>query len=154
RLTKLVYALLDISRIEGGALRLEREWCDLAEIVHTAFKQVAPLAERHCLCPDLETSLPLVQGDLVQLERVFVNLLENAIKYAPAGTEIRARVERRGSEVWASVADEGCGVPVEERERIFQKFYRIKQWRANAARAGAATPAPLLEVGGSGLGLA
>jgi signal transduction histidine kinase len=163
RLTKLVRALLDISRIEGGALRLQREWCDLAEIVYTALDQMEKVAQAHRISTELMMPLPLVQGDQVQLGRVFTNLLENAIKYAPAGTEIRVQVEQQEGEVQVSVLDEGIGVPAEERERIFQKFYRIKHWHSSASRQAAkaqgaleemANPAPFLEVGGSGLGLA
>jgi K+-sensing histidine kinase KdpD len=163
RLTKLVRALLDISRIEGGALRLQREWCDLAEIVYTALDQMEKLAPGHRISVELMMPLPLVQGDQVQLGRVFINLLENAVKYAPTGTRIWVQVQRQEAEVWVTVADEGIGVPAEERERIFQKFYRIKHWRASPARAsiqpGSLRPdragrAPFLEVGGSGLGLA
>ncbi len=163
RLTKLVRALLDISRIEGGALRLQREWCDLAEIVYTALDQIKKLAPAHRISADLVMPLPLVQGDQVQLGRVFTNLLENAVKYAPVGTSIWVQVQRQEREVWVTVADEGMGVPAEERERIFQKFYRIKQWRSSPAReqmrkgsmpSEAAGRAPFLEVGGSGLGLA
>lgn len=162
RLTKLVRALLDISRIEGGVLRLEREWCDLAEIVHTALDQLEKVAPGHRIRLQLLMPLPLVQGDQVQLGRVFTNLLENAVKYSPAGTEILVQVERRANEVWVCVADQGIGVPAEERERIFQKFYRIKRWHAQPARDAAPQGAlaamtnrlPFLEVGGSGLGLA
>ena len=163
RLTKLVRALLDISRIEGGALRLQREWCDLAEIVYTALDQLEKLAPAHRISVDLLMPLPLVQGDQVQLGRVFTNLLENAVKYSPAGTRIWVQAQRQEAEVWVTVADEGIGVPTEERERIFQKFYRIKQWRSSPARErmhqGNLHPeragrAPFLEVGGSGLGLA
>jgi signal transduction histidine kinase len=163
RLTRLVRALLDISRIEGGALRLQREWCDLAEIVYTAQDQMEKLAHGHRITTALRMPLPLVQGDQVQLGRVLTNLLENAVKYSPAGTEIRVQVEQQEAEVWVSVADEGMGVPAEERERIFQKFYRLKHWRASPLRNGrgqGSAPAgfvdhvPFLEVGGSGLGLA
>lgn len=163
RLTKLVRALLDISRIEGGALRLEREWCDLAEIVYIALDQMEKVAPGRRISAELQMPLPLVQGDQVQLGRVFTNLLENAVKYSPAGTAILVQVERRANEVWVSVLDEGIGVPAEERERIFQKFYRIKRWHAHPARDtttppgaqnGMAGRAPFLGVGGSGLGLA
>ncbi len=162
RLTTLVSALLEMSRIQGGALRLQTEWCDLAEIIHTVLDRLQKLTAHHQVVYDVAAPLPLVQGDFMQLDRVLSNLIENAVKYSPEGTEIRVTAHLAGPEVQVSVLDEGYGVPVEERERIFEKFYRVKQRRGRTTRPLCAPscqdgarerPAPSL-AGGSGLGLA
>jgi signal transduction histidine kinase len=163
RLTTLVSALLEMSRIQGGALRLQTEWCDLAEIIHTVLDRLQKVTRYHRVACDLRGSLPLVQADFMQLDRVLSNLIENAVKYSPEGTEIAVAAETRGAEVWVSVLDEGIGIAPEERERIFEKFYRVKPRRAGASperrkapqaqRCASERHLPLL-AGGSGLGLA
>lgn len=159
RLTTLVSALLEMSRIQGGALHLQTEWCDLAEIIHTVLDRLQKVTRRHRMVYDVAAPLPLIQGDFMQLDRVLSNLIENAVKYSPEGTEICVTASLAETEVQVSVWDQGCGIPPEERERIFEKFYRVKQRRpcpslsegGNDAVGGG--PGSLL-VGGSGLGLA
>lgn len=162
RLTTLVSALLEMSRIQGGALQLQIEWCDLAEIIHTVLDRLHKITRQHRIVYDVQVPLPLIQGDFTQLDRVLSNLIENAVKYSPERTEIRVAASPGESEVEVSVADEGCGVPPEERERIFEKFYRVKQRHTPLAQGGCnkslqpgkvERSAPLL-AGGSGLGLA
>jgi len=163
RLATLVSALLEMSRIQGGALRLQTEWCDLAEIIHTVLDRMQKVACSHRVVCDLGVSLPLVQADFMQLDRVLSNLMENAIKYSPAGTEVRVLAERRGASVWVSVLDQGIGIAPEERERIFEKFYRVKPRRACPSEQGRALPEAQERLGerslpslaeGCGLGLA
>ena len=162
RLTTLVSALLEMSRIQGGALHLQTEWCDLAEIIHTALDRLQKVTACHQVVYDVPSPLPLVQGDFMQLDRVLSNLIENAVKYSPGGTEIRVTVAVEGEEAQVSVLDQGYGVPPEERERIFEKFYRVKQrWASTlhdgdvmAPRDGLAERARPPLAGGSGLGLA
>jgi two-component system sensor histidine kinase KdpD len=105
------------------------------------------------------TPLPLIQGDFMQLDRVLSNLIENAVKYSPEGSEIRVTATLAETEVQVAVSDQGCGVPPEERERIFEKFYRVKQRRAcpgsaESSKSGVMDHCPPALVGGSGLGLA
>ena len=159
RLTTLVSALLEMSRIQSGVLRLQTEWCDLAEIIHTVLDRLQKVTGRHEIVYDVTTPLPLIQGDFMQLDRVLSNLIENAVKYSPEGTEVRVTVSLAETEVLVSVLDQGYGVPPEERERIFEKFYRLKQRRACPTRpqgqhdGSLGGPMPAL-AGGSGLGLA
>ncbi len=163
RLTTLVSALLEMSRIQGGALRLQTEWCDLAEIIHTVLDRLQKVTRYHRVVCELSGTLPLVQADFMQLDRVLSNLVENAVKYSPEGTEITVVAETRGAEVWVSVLDEGVGIAPEERERIFEKFYRVKPRRACASqerRGGTEAEGRMSErhlpslAGSSGLGLA
>lgn len=162
RLNTLVSALLEMSRIQGGALQLQTEWCDLAEIIHTVLDRLQKITCKHRVVYEMNAPLPLVQGDFMQLDRVLTNLIENAVKYSPEGTQITITTRAGESEIEVSVCDEGCGIAPEERERIFEKFYRVKHRRISRAHAGcnkllhegkAGRSVPVL-AGGSGLGLA
>ena len=124
-LNMLVGNLLDMSRIESGALKPKREWNVLPEIVGTVLARMRRLAGEHRLEVDVPENLPLVPVDYVQMEQVFTNLVSNSLKYAPADTVvcIRARVEAES--VHVRVNNQGPQVPAEHLERIFDKFYRI-----------------------------
>jgi two-component system sensor histidine kinase KdpD len=124
-LNMLVGNLLDMSRIESGALKPKREWNILPEIVGSVLARMKRLSESHQIKVDVPESLPLVPVDYVQMEQVFTNLVSNSLKYAPAKTLvcIRARVEE-GS-IHVQVSNQGPQVPPEDLERIFDKFYRI-----------------------------
>ncbi len=146
RLTRLVSNLLDLSRIEAGAIRADKEWEDLGELVERVTRRLEPRLGDHSLRRDIPTDLPPVRLDAVQMEQVLTNLLENAAKYSPAGTPIAiaARAEREDgrapTRLRLSVRDRGVGIPSAEQGRIFDKFYRV---------AGAAHLAR-----GTGMGLA
>lgn len=140
RLTRLVSNLLDLSRIEGGALRPERDWYDTAELLETVVARMERTVGQHRIRLAVAPDTGEIPVDYVQIGQVLTNLIENAAKSSPAGTEIRVAAYRRGGEVEIAVEDEGPGIPPEERHRIFDKFYRV-------VRAGHA-------VAGSGLGLA
>ena len=139
RLTRLVGNLLDMSRIEAGALRPHREPYALDELLWGAIDRLSPPDVAGRVRVTVAADVPLVPLDPVLMERVFGNLLENAVKYAPPATPIAVAVERHGGDVWAGISDAGPGVPPGERARIFERFYRTGQSRS---------------VRGSGLGLA
>jgi len=124
-LNLLVGNLLDMSRIESGALKPKREWNILSEIVGTVLARMKHLAVDHKLEVDVLENLPLLPVDYVQMEQVFTNLISNSLKYAPANTKvcIRARVEDERMHV--QVSNQGPHVPAQDLERIFDKFYRI-----------------------------
>jgi len=124
-LNMLVGNLLDMSRIESGALKPKREWNILSEIISSVLGRMRHLAEEHRLEIDVPEGLPLLPVDYVQMEQVFTNLVSNSLKYAPAKTVvcIRARVEDEAIHV--QVSNQGPQVPPEHLERIFDKFYRI-----------------------------
>jgi two-component system, OmpR family, sensor histidine kinase KdpD len=127
RLNRLVGNLLDMSRLEAGALRLRREPCDLQDLVGAVLAQLGNRVENHPVNVSLAGDLPLVPLDFVLIAQVLVNLLDNAAKYSPAATpiEVSARVE--DSRVTMSVADRGPGIPEEDLERVFDKFQRVKR---------------------------
>ena len=138
RLNRLVRNLLDMTRLEAGALRVKKEWQPLEEVVGSALNRMEDALAGRNVTTKLGQDLPQVPLDAVLIEQVLVNLLENALKYTPAGSPIELRARTRPGTVEVTVADRGPGVPPAEQPRIFDKFYRI---------GGA-------PVGGAGLGLA
>jgi len=126
QLNVLVGNLLDMSRIEAGVLKPRRAWNDLEEIISAAVARLKQASRRHRLQIAVPDDLPLVPVDFVQLQQVFINLISNSLKYAPAGTAIRAEAQQRNREVVARVINQGPPVPEEQLDRIFDKFYRAK----------------------------
>ncbi|MBI5353489.1 MAG: DUF4118 domain-containing protein [Chloroflexi bacterium] len=124
-LNMLVGNLLDMSRIESGALKPKREWNILPEIVESVLGRMKHSAEEHKLEIDVPESLPFVPVDYVQMEQVFTNLISNSVKYAPLNTVIRIHANVEGDEMQVQVSNQGPQVPPEHLERIFDKFYRI-----------------------------
>ena len=124
-LNMLVGNLLDMSRIESGALKPKREWNILLEIVGSVLSRMKHLAEEHRITVEVSGNLPLLPVDYVQMEQVFTNLLSNSLKYAPANTVIRIVAQVENESVHAKVSNQGPQVPPEHLARIFDKFYRI-----------------------------
>jgi two-component system sensor histidine kinase KdpD len=124
RLNRLVTNLLDMTRLESGALRLTRDWHSLEELVGSALRRLESTLAQRRVDLSLPPDLPLVPVDGLLIEQVLVNLLDNAAKYTPAGTPlaVSARVRDDGLEV--EVADEGPGIPDAARELVFEKFHR------------------------------
>jgi len=126
QLNVLVGNLLDMSRIEAGVLRPQRAWNDLEEIISAALARLKQAARQHRLEIAVPDELPLVPVDFVQIQQVFINLIGNGLKYAPAGTTIRVEAQRRDREaVVVRVINHGPPVPEEHLGRIFDKFYRV-----------------------------
>jgi two-component system sensor histidine kinase KdpD len=133
RLARLVDDLLDLSRIEAGAVHPQRDWTDLREVVDRAAEQVRRSRGEHPLELALAPALPLVRADPAQLERVFANLLENAVKFSPPGAPVRITGGAGGGKVTVRVVDHGPGVPPSQRPFVFDPFFR---GRASAGGAG------------------
>jgi two-component system sensor histidine kinase KdpD len=139
RLERLVRNLLDLTRVQSGALPIKREWVPLEEIVGSALTRLERQLAGRPLRTDLPADLPLlVPVDAVLLEQVFVNLLENAAKYTPPGgaIDISARVD--GQAVIIEVADRGPGIAAGEETRIFERFFRSRHGRVSGAGLGLA----------------
>jgi two-component system sensor histidine kinase KdpD len=139
RLNRLVGNLLDLARIRAGALTPTRQPGAMDEIVEVVLARMRPRLADHVVTADLPATLPDVSVDPVQLDQVLTNLLENAGRHAPQGSEIRVSVLWLHGAVQVRVSDEGPGIPLDERDRVFEAFYR-----------GSSSP----ETSGSGLGLA
>ena len=130
RLNRLVANLLDLSRIEAGALRLDREDYLLEDLINEAVAQVRLLfspGQLHVELPADPSTLPWVYVDPILMEQVLSNLLENAAKYSPAGSPVTVRVKAQGSDAVLQVEDRGPGIATEEREKVFDRFYRVTQ---------------------------
>jgi len=125
RLNRLVGNLLDMSRIEDGALRPEKEWYHLAEVIYDVVERMHSLLQGRLLRMDIPENLPPVELDYLLIDQVLTNLLENALRYTPPASPIDIRVQDRKGEVVISVADRGPGIPISEYERVFDKFYRV-----------------------------
>lgn len=127
RLNRLVSNLLDMSRIEGGALQPEKEWYPIDELIHDVVSHVqARSGEReHPIMVRIEQDLPPVQLDYLQMDQVLTNLLENAMRYTPVNSPIEIHARVQNEKMLVSVADRGPGIPQGDEERIFDKFYSV-----------------------------
>jgi two-component system sensor histidine kinase KdpD len=138
RMNRLVSDLLDLSRLQAGAFPHSEDWCDVGDLVQSAVRD-ATRGTSARVRAETPGTLPLVRGDARQLERVLVNLIENAAKFSPAASPVEVEARASGDRVEVSVLDRGPGIPPAEGDRIFEPFYR--------GASGAGVP-------GSGLGLA
>jgi two-component system, OmpR family, heavy metal sensor histidine kinase CusS len=141
RLTRLTDQLLALSREDAGVAPRADEPLDLAALVSDAAETMRPLAEEKGLRLLVTCAGPLaLGGDDARLRQVVYNLLENAIKYTPAGGEVEVQVQERDGTAVVTVRDSGIGIPVEHLPRVFDRFYRVDKARSR-------------EQGGTGLGL-
>jgi two-component system sensor histidine kinase KdpD len=136
RLNRFVGNLLDMMRLESGALEPKREWVELGDVIGTALSRLTHTLNQHQLVLEVDPDLPMLRLDFVLAEHVLVNLLENAAKYSPPQTTIRVTARREGRSIVLEVADEGMGIPASERERIFDKFYRVQRGDRHGAGTG------------------
>jgi two-component system sensor histidine kinase KdpD len=132
RLNHFIANLLDMTRLESGAVAPNLELIDLGDVVGSVLRR-APL-QNHKMVLELEPGLPMLRLDPVLFEQVLFNLLDNAAKYAPPGTTITLRAKAESGAVTIRLLDEGPGLPEEDRERVFDKFYRVRA--SDKKRAG------------------
>src|SRR5947208_15930212 len=125
RLNRFIANLLDMTKLESGAIVPNTALHDLGEIVGSALRRAGKILAGHRVELDLAPGLPMVAVDAVLFEQVLFNLLDNAAKYSPAGTTIRVRSWRDRDAVYLQVLDEGEGIPSADLEHIFDKFYRV-----------------------------
>src|SRR5579859_7774128 len=127
RLNRIVGNLLDLSRIEAGSLRPEKSWYDLGALVEDVVGRLRTLTARrgHTVHVEVAENLPPLLLDYVEIDEVLYNLVENAAKYAPAGTEIDIAVRREDGSVQVEVADRGPGIPSTALAHLFEPFYRV-----------------------------
>jgi heavy metal sensor kinase len=142
RLTRLVDTLLQLSRGDAGTVKLAPESLDLSELARDVASSLAILAEerRQRLHVDAPRPVP-VRADRLVLRDAIANIVDNAIKYGPPGSQIDITVRGDTAEAAITVSDQGPGIPVEHRQRIFDRFYRVDEGRSRG-------------MGGTGLGLA
>jgi K+-sensing histidine kinase KdpD len=141
RLDILIEDLIRLARIEAGDLGLHVSWCSLEDVIDGAIRRAQPLLKGHQIDVSLPADLPVVHADARSLEEVLFQLFENAAKYSPRGSRIAVSADVQSEEtIEVRVDDEGPGVGIADRERVFDKFYRA--------------PATETAASGTGLGLA
>lgn len=124
RMTALVNNLLDMGKLQAGAVKLNLEWQPLEEVVGATLAAGKNLLGKHQVKVHLPADLPLVEFDAVLMERVFFNLLENAQKYTPADSQIEINAAIKNDVIEVSIEDDGPGLPAGMEEEIFKKFTR------------------------------
>jgi two-component system sensor histidine kinase KdpD len=136
RLHRFVRNLLDMTRLEAGAIELNREMVDIGEAAGAALERCARMLSQHRVELDIEPELPMLPLDPVLLEQVLVNLLDNAAKYTPAGSAVILHAGRRDGGVVIELCDEGPGIPDDELEHVFTKFHRLGKGDRRAPGTG------------------
>jgi two-component system, OmpR family, sensor histidine kinase KdpD len=139
RMSRMVENLLDLSRLQAGVVAPSTDWVDARDVTEAALDELAGGEPQPRIMLEIDSALPLVHADGSQLQRVIVNLVENALKFSPADRPVRVSIRAREGTVEIAVSDEGPGVAEQDAERIFEPFFRSR-------------PDP--GVPGSGLGLA
>ena len=142
RMTRIVQDLLTLSRLDSGRADMKMIRFPFREAIESVCRAVELEAQRHghTLVRSYGRTLPLITGDRSRIEQVMMNVLSNAIKYTPDGGTITVDAGVMGKNVWMEVSDTGIGIPAADRERIFDRFYRVDKARSR-------------ESGGTGLGL-
>jgi two-component system sensor histidine kinase KdpD len=127
RLNRLVGNLLNMTRVESGAIRLHIEPGDVQDLIGTALEQLGRRAEQNQIRVDVPAGFPLIPMDFSLMVQVFVNLLDNAIKYSPENTWIEVCAFLDDSTARLQIMDRGVGIPAEDLSRVFDKFHRVQR---------------------------
>lgn len=126
RMNRVVGNLLDMARLESGYIRLHTDWCDIQDIIGVTLRENRDILHEHRIKVSIPDNISLIKVDYALIEQVLTNLLHNAVKYSPGGSEIELSVQEATSELNVSIADQGPGVDASDEERIFDKFYRLQ----------------------------
>jgi two-component system sensor histidine kinase KdpD len=135
RLHRQVENLLSMSRLESGMLTLNKDWCDMAELMHAVVKQVKH-KEAHKITISENHNLPLFKLDIGLIQQAVYNIVQNAVIYTPPGSEITLSARQEGSNCSITIADNGPGFPEDTVNCIFDKFYRLPDTRAGGTGLG------------------
>jgi two-component system sensor histidine kinase KdpD len=127
RLNRLVGNLLNMTRIESGAIKLHLEPCDIQDLIGTALEQLGTRANKNQIKVNIPASFALLPMDFTLMAQVMVNLLENAIKYSPEDSLIEVSAFLDGSKARLQILDRGVGIPSDDLSRVFDKFYRVQR---------------------------
>jgi two-component system, OmpR family, sensor histidine kinase KdpD len=134
RLNRFIANLLDMTKLESGAIVANAGLHDLGDIIGSALQRAGKILARHRVEVDIASDLPMLELDAVLFEQVLFNILDNAAKYAPPATTVRIQSWREHEAVTLQILDEGDGIPAADLERIFDKFYRVQ--KGDQVRAG------------------
>lgn len=127
RLNSFVSNLLDMSRLEAGAIGLRADWQDVDDLVGSALAAVGRRVGKRPLVVNVPEDLPMIRADFVLLTQALVNVVDNALHHAPGDTPVTVTAARSGEGIEIAVEDQGPGIPEADRERVFEKFYRVRR---------------------------
>jgi two-component system sensor histidine kinase KdpD len=127
RLNRLITNLLDVSRIEAGAMKITRQLSDVQDLVGAALEQLGSRARGRPIAIDIPAELPFVFVDFGLIVQALVNILDNALKYSPVDLPVEIKGRQIGREVTVVIADHGLGIPPQDLLHVFDKFYRIQR---------------------------
>ncbi|MFA5949538.1 MAG: sensor histidine kinase KdpD [Hyphomicrobium sp.] len=136
RLRSFVENLLDMTRLEAGALDICKDWVDVGEVIKSAVSRAEKSFPSRKTELKVAVGLPLVRGDGALLEQVLFNLLDNADKYSGKASITRASVSQSGASIIVEVSDQGIGIPADDLGKVFEKFYRVARGDGRAAGTG------------------
>ncbi|MDP4127753.1 MAG: sensor histidine kinase KdpD, partial [Bacillota bacterium] len=125
RMNRFVNNLLDMARLESGMLKLNKDWCDIQDIIGVAVNRLEIVLAKRLLDINIPIGLPLVHADYILIEQVFINLLDNAVKYSEPNSKITISVRQVQKKLEIAVADRGTRIPETDLSKVFDKFYRL-----------------------------
>jgi PAS domain S-box-containing protein len=140
RLTRLISAMLNLSRMEKGKLDFSFSESDLLKLARRVVDACSVDAENHSVVLEAPDALTLFEFDSDKMQQVFYNIIGNAVKYSPEGGQVKVMIQPNDADVNVEISDEGLGLSPEDLEMVFEKFYRVKSDST-------------AEIGGTGLGL-
>ena len=140
RLSRFVSNLLDMTRLEQGSVELKRDPVDIGDAVRAAVERSRKSFPDREIAVTIEPGLPAIRGDSGLTEQMVFNLLDNANKYSPPGTPTAVHARRDGTAIVLTIRDQGDGIPRQDLDRIFEKFYRGKQGDGRSAGTGLGLP--------------
>jgi two-component system sensor histidine kinase KdpD len=132
RMSCLINNILDMARLDAGAIELKREWHPLDELIGSVLTRLQKRLEGRAVTVKLPAGMPMIFADATMIEQVLVNLLENACRYTPAGSPVEISAELSNYAIEIAVADRGFGIPKGREQRLFEKFYRLRHESAQS----------------------
>lgn len=136
RLNQQVENLLNMSRLQSGIIKPKKDWCDINEVVHGIVKRVEDTKLNRDITINIKSDLPLFKLDKGMLEQILYNLLNNACLYTPVNSQVNITAQCLGNLLQIEVEDNGNGFPPDEVERVFEKFYRLKNTTSGGTGLG------------------
>jgi two-component system sensor histidine kinase KdpD len=136
RLNQQVENLLNMSRLESGFIQPKKDWCDVNELIYASIKRIEDHSYEHTIKVQVKENLPLFKLDGGLMEQVIYNLINNAVIYTPAKSAVIIKANCKGNNCIIIVEDNGKGFPPEEREKVFEKFYRLKYSKTGGTGLG------------------
>ncbi len=136
RLNRLVANLLDMTRLESGMIQPRLDWCDVRDIVTHALKSLESETGGHTISVSVDESVPLLRLDFGLIEQALMNLIHNAVLYTPPGTDIMIEAKVDEEKCLITVSDKGPGLPEEDVDKVFDKFYRAGQSKTGGTGLG------------------